>query len=209
MVRRILVPAMLCIALLLGGYGCMSKEKQNINDAALEYMEQKYGEKFEYVRPWGSSYTTPGRRQILVSCASLPNKEILVVISGDKKTESYSDNYMDLFYESQVSEYIKQVADKHFGNFAVEISIIRSPTAKGISPTTGFDEYILNENHIVDANIIIKTSDEETVREFLAELKKLGVHFSLGITITSTNERFTAQYFHDSKDVFLQRRASR
>ena len=187
----------------------MAKEQQNINSAALGYMEQKYGEKFEYVGPWGSSYTTPGMRQILVSCASLPGKEILLVISGDGKSESYSDNYMDFFYESQTSDYIAKIADKHFNDFTVEVSIIRSPTADGVLPTTGFEDYIANENHVVDASITISDTNEDAVRGFLNELKELGVHFSLSITITSANEGYTAQYFNDSDNVLLERRTLR
>jgi hypothetical protein len=78
-----------------------------------------------------------------------------------------------------------------------------------VLPATGFDDYIANAGHIVDANIAIESSDERTVGEFLDELKTLGVHFSLGIDILSANEGYTAQYFGDSDGVLLERRASR
>lgn len=207
MVKRILVPAILVATILLGGYGCMNNQ-QNINDAALAYMGQKYGEKFEYISPWGSSYTTPGKRQILVSCGSLPGKEILIVIKDDGEAESYSDNYMDFYYEIQTSDYIKQVASNYFTDFTIEISIRRTPSSDGVSREMGFDDYIRDKNNFVSGNIDINDSDRETVQAFINELKELGVHFSFGIDIISVDEGYTAQYFNSDDDVYLNRRAT-
>lgn len=164
-------------------------------------MEQKYDEKFEYVKSWGSSYTTPGKRKILVSCDSLLGKEILVVINSNGKDESYSDNYMDFYYESQTSNYINQIARNYFEDFTVKINIASTPSSEGVSPKIEFNDYIHNENHFVSAHIDINNSDKDTVQKFLDELKRLGVHFSFGINILSTNEVCTAQYFNSDINI--------
>lgn len=204
MTKRIIIMAILLAVLVLGGYGCM-KKGQNIDDGALEYMKQKYSEEFEYVGPWGSSYATPGIRQILVSCDSLPDKEVLVVISGDGKEESYSDNYMDYLYEEQTNDYITKIANNYFSDIKVIIGVVYSPSADGVVPSTRFEDYILNENQVVNATIDIEDSDEEIIMKFANELKQLGLHFSIDIADISTNEGFTAQYFQRSDDIYLER----
>ena len=191
------------------GKGNGNVSQQNINNAALAHLEQKYGKTFEYIAPWGSSYSTPGMRQILVSCDALPDREILVVITDDGDSTFYSDNYMDFLYESETLRYIMQVASRFFEDITVAINIIRAPSADGIIPETSFQDYILNKGQIIDAEIVADHSNETTVRAFLAELIGMGVHFSFDIDIPSNNDCYTAQFFHGDSDVFLERRALR
>ena len=191
------------------GKGNGNVSQQNINNAALAHLEQKYGKTFEYIAPWGSSYSTPGMRQILVSCDALPDREILVVITDDGDSTFYSDNYMDFLYESETLRYIKQVAGRFFEDITVAINIIRAPSADGIIPETSFQDYILNKGQIIDAEIVADHSNETTVRAFLAELIGMGIHFSFDIDIPSNNDCYTAQFFHGDSDVFLERRALR
>ena len=185
------------------------KGQQNINSDATAHLEQKYGKNFEYLAPWGSSYTTPGMRQILVTSDSMPDREILVVVTDNDDSVSYRDNYMDFFYEAEILNYINQIADCHFKEHTVNINIIRTPSAEGISPATEFNDYILNKNQIIDAEIIADRSDDQAIRSFLADLIRRGVHFSLDIDIPSSNDCYTAQYFYGDHDVFLERRALR
>ena len=95
MLKKHILAAMLAAILTMGGYGCMEAEKNNeyseyrgTFDGALEYMEQRYGEKFTYVKTHGSfmSYT---HRGIMVSCESLPGKEIYVSIIRKDVEERY------------------------------------------------------------------------------------------------------------------------
>ena len=191
------------------GKGNGNMGQLSVNDAALAHLAQKYGKTFDYIAPWGSSYSTPGMRQILVSCDALPDREILVVITDSGDDTSYSDNYMDFLYESETLRYIKQVADRFFDDASVAINIIRAPSADGISPTTAFQDYLLNKCQIIDAEIVADHSNEAAVRAFLAELIRMGVHFSLDIDIPSNNDCYTAQFFHGDSDLFLERRVLR
>ena len=183
-----------------------NKAQHGINNEALEYLKQKYNDEFEYVSPWGSSYTTPGMRQIIVECGSLPGKEILVVINGNGVSTVYRDNFMDFFYEARTSDFVKKAAQRFFDNFSVTINIIRAPSAVGVSPSTGFEDYILNKGQIIDAHIVVNKSNEKTLQEFLNDLVRLGVHFSFDVDIVSNNECYTAQFFYSDSEVFLERR---
>jgi hypothetical protein len=72
------IMAIISILMMIGGCGCMGFG--DINRGALAYMEQKYGEKFEYLKPTGSMMPVKDTRKILVSGESLPGKEIVMVI---------------------------------------------------------------------------------------------------------------------------------
>jgi hypothetical protein len=216
-VKRILILAMLVAALLLGGYGCMqnnpiqsspapSGAARELNTGALAYMEQKYGETFEYAAPWGSSYTTPGKRQILVSCASMPDKEILVVISGDGASESYADNYMDFYFAPQSAAYLKQAADPYFDDTAVDINIARSPAPGDVTLATAFEDYIAHADHVVNGDLTVPDLTEAAVQSFAEELRSRGVHFSLSLTNAAADEGYTVQYFGEDSEVFVERR---
>ena len=219
MVKKHIMAAMLAAILTMGGYGCMEAEKnsgyseyRDVNDGALEYMEQRYGEKFTYVRSHGSfmSYTDRG---IMVSCESLPGKEIYVSISKKDGEERYYDNYMEYYFARQVEDYIVGVAKNYFDDVSFEVSFSAVPIDPAIDLTTTFEEYILNRRSAIsghmdinDSSEEIGESSEEIVREFLEELKELGVHFAFGINILSTKTGYITRYFRDSEDIYIRRR---
>ena len=179
-------------------------KKGGVNAGALAYMEEKYGEPFEYVKAWASS--TPQKRQILVSCESMPGKEVLVVIDIAGKVESYRDNYMDFYFELQTKDYLSQIANKYFEDFLVIVSVVRAPSGEGISLDTEFEEYIKSGNRPVSANIVIDDTNKDTMLEFLNELKILEIRFTISIDITSVNEGYTARYFQGYNEIYLVRR---
>ena len=182
-------------------------KKGGASAGALAYMEEKYGEPFEYARAWASS--TPQKRQFLVSCESLPGKEILVVIDIANKVESYRDNYMDVYFLPQTTEFFSQIARKYFDDFTIFVNDIRAPSEESISFDTSFEEYIMNENHPMMVNMDIEDTDEDTVIEFLNELKTLGLRFAFGIDIPSIKVGYSANYFNGYDDIDFVRRELR
>ena len=59
--KRILLSAILIV-----GTSCSifdNEPKQDVNELALEFLEQKYGEKFEYSAPVGASYTSTRKKE--------------------------------------------------------------------------------------------------------------------------------------------------
>jgi len=180
---------------------------------ALAHMEEKYGEKFEYVRPHGSSYNTPGHRQIKVSCESFPDEEILVVISGKGKNAEYSDNYMKYYFRPQTIELISEVASKYFDEFTVTVSIAAIVNADDITSATSFDEYIHHKNSIVSSKIEIDdidivSSHEEILKNFFNELIGLGMRFYINADIKVINERFRGSYYADEDGFDFRRKGT-
>lgn len=207
--KRIAFIAILIGALILGGTGCMNNKRVNINDAALAYMEEKYGEEFEYVAPWGVGYIAPKSRQILVSCASLPDEQILVVVSGDGDSETYRDNYMDYYFEGKTREYISDIAGKYFTSHEVEVEISYAPAPEGITLDTSFDDYICDTGSITYASLDIPSTDEDTIIRFAEDLMERGVYFAFSITILDTNEGINVHFTDRSDGVALERRTPR
>ena len=208
-VKRMVLTAILVAALLIGGISCMEgnpfkPKKGGASAGALAYMEEKYGEPFEYARAWASS--TPQKRQFLVSCESMPGKEILVVIDIANKVESYRDNYMDVYFRPQTTEFFSEIASKYFDDFTLVVADVRAPSGEGISFDTEFEEYIKNENRPVSADIMIDDTHIDTILEFLDELKILEIRFTIGIDITSVDEGYTARYFQGYDEIYLVRR---
>ena len=113
-----------CLSLLvLSLYGCVFR---NPNREALTYMEKKYGEKFSYIGPHGS---TNGSKtsSILVSCESLPGKEILVTYTRlDGGGFEFHDNYMAYYFEDDVRDLLEETAEKIYGECKAFYSVIYS-----------------------------------------------------------------------------------
>ena len=179
-------------------------KKGGVNAGALAYMEEKYGEPFEYVKPWATNY--PEKRQIIVSCGSMPGKEILVVIDRSEKKESYRDNFMDVYFLPQTTEFFSQIARKYFEDFTLVVADVRAPSGEGISFDTNFEEYIQNGNRSRIVNMDIADTDEDAVIDFLNELKTLGLRFAFDIDIPSIKVGYTAQYFNGYDDIDFVRR---
>ena len=174
------------------------------NNEILAYMEEKYGEKFEYIGS-GGGLSIPGVRNVLVSCESLPGREILVSISGSGKSKTYKDNFMEHYFKKPVEEYISNVAKNYFDDFTFGIYLM-SNSSENIYHGMTLDEYMQNENLTIWSTMKIENFDEETILEFLYELKRLGIHFAIGITIISADEIYDARYYRDYEDIKLKRR---
>jgi hypothetical protein len=177
--------------------GCVGGD---INGGALNYMWDKYGEKFQYVKAWGSSYMTPGIRKIMVSCESMPNEEILVVINEQDKT--YSDNYIDHRFKSQVEEFIESIAESSLGEVEVDVSIPAIETVDGVSIDTNFEVYI-NTTHIVNGKITVTSTEAENVVEFTNKLREMKINYSLSIESLSEGKRYLTQWFDGDTEVSL------
>jgi hypothetical protein len=189
--------------LMIGWCGCMGFG--DINRGALAYMERKYGEKFEYLKPTGSMMPVNDTRKILVSCESLPGKEIVLVVINDEKGERYKDNYKDHYFEGQVRDFIIDIAKNYFDDVTFRVSISQLSTYPQDDPLTMFEDY-MNEGYTIDGHMDIKETSEETVRKFVEELMRLGLYFSLGIDIPSIDAGYSADHFHNDTEYDFYRR---
>ena len=152
---------------------------RNPNKEALTYMEKKYGEKFSYIGPTGS--TNGGdTSSILVSCSSLPGAEILVRFTRQSTGEfQFLDNFMAFYYQQDVCDLLKDIATEIYGKCKISYSVIRGPLPDYINKDTTFQEYI--EADVVpipavivvsaDASIASKDEDIQQLRDRLNKSK--------------------------------------
>jgi len=209
--KKYILAAILIAASVIGGYGCMKSEWENSENrnmstaGALEYMEQRYGEKFEFIQAHGLHYSKNSRK-IFVSCESFPGKKINVEIIKDGKEIKYRDNYMEYYFEDQVNEFIVEIAKGYFDDVTFRISISASIMDSSINLETPFDEYIHSKYCTIGGNIHVSELEDETVREFANELVRRGIHFSLTVRIPETKEWYEIWYFKNSTELEFYRR---
>lgn len=130
---------------------------QNSNDAALEYMEQKYGEKFEYVAPWGNSMS--GDHELIVTCESLAGKDILVKISSYRDEDRvFQDNYLAVKYGEETASFLNQCANEVFGESKVYYNVAKRALSIGLSADASFEEYLADEAGHLSAYIAVRAS---------------------------------------------------
>ena len=85
-------------------------------------MENKYGEKFEYIDSLEDS-AAEGTSAYLVKCDSLPGKDILVnVTNSENGSYSYTDNYIDHFLKRPLDR-INEACSAVYGNFKVFMTL--------------------------------------------------------------------------------------
>jgi len=163
---------------------------QNINNIALEYMEQKYGEKFEYVSPWGNSMS--GTHELIVSCVSMPGQEIVVQVENYKKDDKvFRDNFLAVKYQQQSTEFFKECAVDVFG----EATAFFTPTKNGLSTELSVDSSL--EQYLSDTRtrlvILVEVKESDFASESQAEelsrlIGKYGSHYLLKIVIVKDGE---------------------
>jgi hypothetical protein len=192
-VKRIIVPAVLVAALLLGGAGCVQNRQQdkqrNINDDALVYMEQKYGEKFEYVSPWGSSYT--GTHQLFVKCNSTSSEEILVEVEKTENGNIFRDNMLAVKYRQDTKDFLLECAEKIFGQAKILYEPTKECQSESLSATASFAEYLADTRATIMPTIVVKTSSlsSKDQADALAQLVAAGgVRFLISLSIVSDSD---------------------
>ena len=186
--------------------GCVEKYGyRDINEGALEHMEKKYREKFEFVRSHGLFYSK-NSRSIMVSCESFPGEVIRVDIIQKGKREIYYDNYMRYHFAEQVNEYITDIAKNYFDEVTFAISISAITIDPEIDLRTTFEEYLFERNYSVYGSMKVGETNEDTMREFAEELVRRGIQFTIGINIPPTDEGYDIRYRHDFKEIDFYRR---
>jgi hypothetical protein len=181
----------LVVVLLLGGVGCMRKNPtQNINAVALAYMEQRYGEKFEYVAPWGNSMS--GTHELLVECVSLPGQKILVQVENYKKADKlFLDNYLAVKYYQETVDFIRDSATSEYASVSVFYDVFKDGLSPELSPDATFAEFLSDPRLQFAITIEVKASDfvSEDQTEKIAELiAKYGTHYWLSVVFVEDSQ---------------------
>ena len=145
-----------------------NKPKQDVNELALEYLEQKYGEKFEYYAPAGASYT--GTRTFLATCESLGDKNVVVQIENYKTDErQFIDNYLEIKYTDHMLDYLSQIVNSQFGESKIYYSSAGKPLSADLPADATFDDYLKDPAGTINAMAVVKKSDYKD-REQLSQI---------------------------------------
>lgn len=134
-----------------------SKSRQNVNDLALEYLERKYGEKFEYKQPCGNSMT--GTRNFIAYCGS--HGDVLVQVDNFKDTENriFRDNHIAVKYEEETRNFIKEISDKEFTESKVFYNAAEKALSEDLSADATFKQFLADPESHISVIIAVKSSN--------------------------------------------------
>ena len=177
--KHILLSVIMIAAIMITSTSCSNpfkpKEK-SVNEMALEYLEEKYGEKFEYAAPAGSSYT--GTRTFLATCESFGDKRVLVQIENylDEDNRIVKDDYIAMKYEDNVRELFKKTADEEFGSSKIFYN--GGSTAMDLPSDASFEDYLSYKENLISAVISLPESGYENTEQLESLCEKISGKFS-------------------------------
>ena len=146
-------------------------KQQSINDAALAHMQEKYGEVFEYISPWGSILANRNKVQMLVKCASLTD-EIFVEANKIENEYIFSDNYVAVKYTPETNKLLQAAVDDFFTKSFVVCNISQKALSPGLPADASFEQYCADSEASLSATIFIPGSafEETSVEKFSNKL---------------------------------------
>lgn len=181
--------------------------EKSVNQLAIEYLEQKYGEKFEYSAPVGASYT--GTRSFLVTCESFGEKSVLVQIENfmDSENRIIKDDYLVVKYEDNVRELLGKMADKEFG----ESKIFYNSSGRTIDPTlpadASFEEYLCCKDGLISAVIALPENGYKNAEQLKSLCSNILNTFSCDeisvLLIVVDNEKFKTADEDELRKIFV------
>ena len=164
--------------------------KENINDAALAYMEQKYGEIFEYSAPYGNSMT--GTHQLLVKCARFPDQDILVRIENYKREDKvFLDNYLAVKYREDTIEFLSDCANQVFGEARIYYDVDYQALSPELSADAAFNAYLADTRVPLNIMVEVKASDfvsEDQAQQIAELIAANGTYYYISIMIVNDGE---------------------
>ena len=192
MFKKIFFAVILLTAVIVGGTGCMrtkqiitNEPKSNANELALAYMEEKYGESFTFLAPWGNSMS--GNREILVTCESLPEEQILVQVENYKTDEAiYRDNYLAVKYQDEVIDFFKTTAAEFFGDINVFYTPSKQCVSADLPEDAAFTAFYADASTIIPVMLEISASrfsDASAIESYLNTISDTQGEISVSFVI--------------------------
>lgn len=174
--KHILLSVILIAAIMIEGTSCNifnDEPKQNVNELALEFLEQKYGEKFEYSAPTGASYT--GTRSFFATCESFGDHAVVVQIENykDRENRVIRDNYIAVKYEDKVREFFKQISDEEFGSSKIFYNASGRVLSSELSSNASLEEYFSSRDGMITAVISLPESGYENFEQIKRLYEKI------------------------------------
>ena len=164
--------------------------RMNINDEAIAYMEQKYGEKFEYSAPFGISRSDT--HQLLVKCSSFPDQGIVVRIENYRSRDRvFSDNYLAVKYSVECTELFQSYASDEIGEANVLFDINTMTLSPDLPANATLYEYLADTSAPLIIMVEVKGSDfisKEQAQRFTERVAANGSYFGIWFVVVDDSE---------------------
>ena len=133
-------------------------------ERVLNYLENKYGEKFSYVGPAGDSMS--GIHSFFVACESMPEKRILVEIDNYKeKSELIRDNYLLFKYYDDIYIMLLRELQAQFGDVVLYYLPGVSVPKANLPATASLDELLNDSGIIIAASAEVRASRLKSIEQ--------------------------------------------
>lgn len=166
-----------------------TEPSQNANDLALLHMQEKYGEEFTYLAPWGNSMT--GTREFLASCKSLPGQPVLVRIENFKTANPiYSDNYWEEYFKDDTIDYFQRISSEVFGDAIIHYEPSRLSVTDMLVPGTDFVSFYNDTNTFITVYVEIKEGvylSKDQFSEFYSKLNGSQGQIMVSVIVVEDN----------------------
>ena len=192
--RKVAV-TVLILAITMGVGGCMEnifgqKKRQNRNDLALEYLEKKYGEKFEYGGPWGDGMS--GTYHLLAKCESFPDQYVLVEIKNYRSSNKiFGDNYLAVKYQAECIELFHSYAKDIFGEATIFYDVAHEALSADLPVEASLEDFLADTRVPLVIMAEVRASDfssEEQAQRFAELIAANGTPFYISLVIVDDNE---------------------
>lgn len=157
---RFLVGCMICLILTAGGSGCGMNKKLSAEEKAVEYMEKKYEEEFQFTG-WKKTAFGSNSKSAGMQSDSLPGKNIRVDIRETEEGNTiYSDNYMAYRLEEELSEKIEEVTGTVYSRYKIVLRISASEFPANMGPGEDATDISGDKGTLLSALIFIEEDEQ-------------------------------------------------
>lgn len=181
---------------MLRNFFMKTSDRKNINLVALDYLEDKYGEKFSYHSPYGDSMT--GTHRLLVTSASFPDRPVLVQIDNYRTDNPvFSDGYLAVKHYSGTVDFLQESANRIFGDANVFYRAALFAQAHNLPATATLDEFLADRTVPLNVWLEVRESNfesKEQAREFAELIAAKGSIFYATIVVVQDSDYGTADF---------------
>lgn len=179
------------LAVLLAFVGCGCVGQPNYTEAALEYMEQKYGQEFVYSGPWGTSYASPATKMLLVTPDS-GDVEVQILVEATETEDGFQfrDNYLALLYEDEMRQTLEQAAEEVFGTATVFYEAATVALSADLPADVSFAQYSQAEGSGIIATVAVPAGQDGPGRaeDLEKKLQKSGIHGLIRLVVLNQEQ---------------------
>lgn len=158
--KWLLFAALLLLTGLLGGIVMLEADEA---EQMLAYAEQKYGEEFIYLGPWGGQVGKPCS-MIEAECKGRAGSKVLIRSRRENGRTCFEDNYLALLLQEELQNTIGQLAEQAYGECKVFYKIPELVFPEEFSPDMTKEEFLTQTIIPVQFYIYPREAKEEEKR---------------------------------------------